>query len=188
MTDATDRSTTVHNASDHNAAHCRMFIRSATDADLDAITAIYNEAILERMSSADIEPRTREQRREWVNAHQPRDLYPVVVVENTDGNIAAFGSLSRFHERAGFDGVVELSYYVGSAWRGQGIGSSLVSWLLDAARQRNHRIATALIFADNKGSTALMQRFGFTTFGILPDAVHLPGNIHHDLAYWYLPL
>lgn len=164
-------------------------IRNADDdRDLAAITAIYNEAVLERMSSADIEPRTLDQRRAWLDAHQPRPLYPVVVVETADGGVAAFGSLSRFHERAGFDGVVELSYYVASAWRGRGIGSALVARLLDAARARGHRMATALIFADNQGSTALMRRFGFALFGTLPDAVHLPGGIRHDLAYWYKPI
>ncbi|MBM6699081.1 N-acetyltransferase [Bifidobacterium pullorum subsp. saeculare] len=163
-------------------------IDNATDADLVAITDIYNEAIAERMSSADIGARTLEQRRAWVDSHEPRADYPVVVVRTADGATAAFGSLSRFHERAGFDGVVELSYYVGSAWRGQGIGTVLVDWLVDAARARGHRMAVTRIFDDNAGSTALMERFGFTRFGLLSDAVHMPGGIHHDLAYWYLPL
>ena len=96
------------------------------------------------MSSADIEPRTLAQRKAWVDAHEPRSLYPVVVVEFGDGQVMAFGSLSRFHERAGYDGVVELSYYVGSAWRRQGIGRQLVAWLLDEARRAGHRMATTL--------------------------------------------
>lgn len=164
-----------------------LIIRDATDADLQAITDIYNEAVLERKSSADIEPRTLEQRKAWVDSHEPRAVYPVVVVEGSDGKVVAFGSLSRFHERAGYDGVVELSYYVESSARRQGVGTKLVSWLLDAARERGMRIATTLIFSDNAGSTALMRRFGFTLFGELPDAVHLPG-INHDMSYWYLPL
>lgn len=162
-------------------------IRDATDADLRAITDIYNAAVLERMSSADIEPRTLEQRRAWVDSHEPRSLYPVVVVQNADGEVVAFGSLSRYHERAGYDGVVELSYYVAAPARRRGVGTLLVSWLLDAARERGMRMATTLIFSDNAGSIALMRRFGFTLFGELPDAVHLPG-INHDMSYWYLPL
>ena len=165
-----------------------LIIRGATDADLQAITDIYNEAVLGRMSSADIEPRTLAQRKAWVDAHEPRSLYPVVVVENADGEVVAFGSLSRYHERAGYDGVVELSYYVGSAWRRQGVGRQLVAWLLDEARRVGHRMAATLIFADNGGSSALMRHFGFERFGLMPDAVHLPGGIRHDIAYWYLPL
>lgn len=171
-----------------HTASADFTIDDATDTDLTAITDIYNEAIAERMSSADIGARTLEQRRAWVNSHEPRDRFPVVVVRTADGATAAFGSLSRFHERAGFDGVVELSYYVGSVWRGHGIGTALVDWLVAAARTRGHRMAVTRIFDDNAGSTALMKRFGFTRFGLLPDAVHLPGNIHHDLAYWYLML
>lgn len=165
-----------------------FIIRGATDADLQAITDIYNEAVLERMSSADIEPRTLAQRKAWVDSHEPRSLYPVVVVENADGEVVAFGSLSRYHERAGYDGVVELSYYVGSAWRRQGVGRQLVDWLLAEARRVGHRMAATLIFADNEGSSALMRHFGFERFGLMPDAVHLPGGIRHDIAYWCLPL
>lgn len=164
-----------------------LIIRDATDADLWAITDIYNAAVLERMSSADIEPRTLEQRKAWIDSHEPRSLYPVVVVQNAGGEVVAFGSLSRYHERAGYDGVVELSYYVAASARRQGVGTRLVSWLLDAARERGMRMATTLIFSDNAGSIALMRRFGFTLFGELPDAVHLPG-IAHDMSYWYLPL
>ena len=161
---------------------------SASEADIQAITDIYNEAVLARGSSADIEPRTVEQRRAWVDSHQPRSLYPVVVLEDEDtGRIAGFGSLSRFHERAGYDGVVELSYYIGSDWRHQGLGTRIVDWLLDAARTRGHRMAATLIFGDNAGSNALMERFGFTRFGLLPGAVRLPGSVH-DIAYWYLDL
>ena len=74
-----------------------FIIRGATDADLQAITDIYNEAVLERMSSADIEPRTLAQRKAWVDSHEPRSLYPVVVVENPPtAEVVAFGSLSRY--------------------------------------------------------------------------------------------
>lgn len=163
-------------------------VDSTSDADIQAVTDIYNEAVLARSSSADIEPRTLEQRRAWVEAHDPRTLYPVVVLEDEEtGRIAGFGSLSRFHERAGYDGVVELSYYIGAEWRRQGLGARMVTWLLDAARERGHRMATTLIFGDNAGSNALMERFGFTRFGLLPGAVRLPGSTH-DVAYWYLDL
>ena len=162
-------------------------IRDAADSDLQAITDIYNEAVIAGGSTADLEPRTLEQRREWVESHTPRTDYPVVVIEDESGRVAGFGSLSHFHPRKAYDGVVELSYYIASDAQHHGYGTAMVKWLLGAARQRSCRMATALIFADNAGSVALMRRFGFTRFGFLPQACY-DGKRYIDMSYWYKEL
>ncbi|MCH4209142.1 GNAT family N-acetyltransferase [Bifidobacterium sp.] len=162
-------------------------IRDATDSDLSAVTDIYNQAVIAGGATADLVPRTLEQRREWVESHAPRVDYPVVVIEDEAGHIAGFGSLSRFHPREAYDGVVELSYYIAGGAQHHGYGTALVAWLLDAARQRSRRIATALIFADNKGSIALMRRFAFTRFGLLPRACY-DSKRYLDMSYWYKEL
>ncbi|MCI1219821.1 MAG: GNAT family N-acetyltransferase [Bifidobacterium sp.] len=160
-----------------------FIIRDATDDDLQAITDIYNQAVIAGGSTADLEPRTLGQRREWVKAHAPRTYYPVVVIEDGAGHIVGFGSLSRFHPREAYDGVVELSYYIASSAQHHGYGTAMVSWLLDAAKHHSRRIATALIFADNVGSVALMHHFGFTRFGLLPRACY-DGKRYLDMSYW----
>ncbi|KFI46847.1 phosphinothricin acetyltransferase [Bifidobacterium bohemicum] len=164
-------------------------IRDAREGDLQAITDIYNEAVIAGGSSADLTPRTLDQRRVWVESHCPRDLYPVVVVEDESGKVVGFGSLSRFHPRAGYDGVVELSYYVASSAQGQGYGTSLVDWLVGAARARGHRVATALIFATNTPSVSLVRAHNFQRFGLLPHAVRTATvSGYLDMSYWYLEL
>lgn len=164
-----------------------LTIRQACESDVQAITDIYNQAVIEGGSTADLTPRSLEQRRQWVRSHEPRSRYPVVVAEEEDGRIVAFGSLSRFHPRQGYDGVVELSYYVGASCRGRGIGTAMVRWLLDEAGRVGHRMATALVFADNAASIALMERFGFTRFGMLPHCCY-DGSRFVDLSYWYRTL
>lgn len=166
-------------------------IRPAVDADLQAITDIYNEAVVRGGASADLEPVSLERRRAWVASHEPRDRYPVVVIETAgeqEAEVAGFGSLSRFHERAGYDGVCELSYYIAEAHHGQGLGTTMVTWLLDAAAERGFRHAATIIYADNAGSNALMRRFGFTRFGLLPGAVTSGDGRLHDMGYWFKPL
>lgn len=165
-------------------------IRPAEESDLTAITDIYNEAVIRGGASADLEPVSREVRRAWVDSHQPREQYPVVVIDVTDEATgkrvtAGFGSLSKFHQRPGYDGVTELSYYIAGAYHRQGLGTAIVSWLLDAAIARGFRHATTIIYADNAGSVALMRRFGFERFGLLPAAVTTAGdNKLHDMSYW----
>jgi L-amino acid N-acyltransferase YncA len=160
-------------------------IRDAREDDLHAITGIYNEAVIAGGSSADLTPRTLEQRRSWIESHSPRDLYPVLVAEDESGNVVAFGSLSRFHSRAGYDGVVELSYYVASSKRHQGYATALVDRLVEVARVRGHRIAVALIFTTNTASIALARAHGFHRFGLLPHAARTAVTADFlDMSYW----
>lgn len=169
-------------------------IDESRESDLQAVRDIYNEAVIRGGASADLVPVSLDARRAWVDSHQPRDKYPVVVIDVTDpltgtSTVAGFGSLSKFHQRAGYDGITELSYYIASAYHGQRLGTALVQWLLDAATARNFTHATAIIYADNAGSIALMHKFEFTRFGLLPAAVTTAGDpTPKDMSYWVKPL
>ena len=110
--DGLDRQERRHMQTRQAHDHADVRIRAAHDDDLQAITDIYNQAVIAGGSTADLVPRTLEQRRQWVDSHHPRDRYPVVVLEDAAGRVVAFGSLSKFHPREAYDGVVELSYYV----------------------------------------------------------------------------
>ena len=48
-----------------------MKIRDAKDADLAAIVAIYNIAVATRISTAQLEQVTVEERRNWIREHSP---------------------------------------------------------------------------------------------------------------------
>lgn len=182
-----------------------FLLRPAHERDVRGITDVYNEAIDAGGSTADLERGTVAQRREWMSSHVPRRLYPILVLvqglgaDPTAGEgdrIEGFGSLSRFHPRPGYDGVVELSYYVASRVRGRGCGTMIVDRLLREAVAQGHRMATAVIYTDNTASMALMRRFGFTRFGLLPHACvdgrdpgWRTGNPRFgDMSYWYRDL
>ncbi|OZG57967.1 GNAT family acetyltransferase [Bifidobacterium tissieri] len=160
-----------------------IVIRDAVDDDLSDITRIYNMAVVVGGSTADLTPRNLDQRREWVYSHNPRNQYPVVVIE-VDGKVAGFASLSKYHARAGYSDITEFSYYVDKAYARQGLGTMLVDWLVKAATRIGFRIAVCVVFADNVGSTALMHKFGFERYGYLPAAC-CNGTRLLDVAYWY---
>lgn len=170
--------------------------RPAEPRDLQPITDIYNASVTAGGSTADLTPRTLDQRREWVESHKPP--YGVFVVEsdgetvgetdNTTPQVVGFGALSVFYDRAGYDGVTDLAYYIAPVWQGRGVGTFLLSKLLDEARARHMRKACGIIFADNAGSIALMRRFGFTRFGLMPAAATDSTGTMRDMSYWYLDL
>lgn len=70
--------------------------RPAVESDVQAIADIYNASVMAGGATADLTPRTFDQRRAWVESHTPP--YGVFVVESEDGSIIGFGALSVFFD------------------------------------------------------------------------------------------
>jgi L-amino acid N-acyltransferase len=136
------------------------YIRLAHRADLPTILAIYNEAVLNTTASWDYEPSTLEQRTQWFDLHQQLGL-PIIVAENTSGEVVGWGSLSKFREKIGYQFTVEHSLYVAAEHRGQGIGRVILTKLIDSARDLGKHIIIGGVAADNEASVRLHEALGF---------------------------
>ena len=141
-----------------------MQVRPATRTDLPDIAAIYNEAVLNTTASYDYEPRTWEQRVAWFEAHQEQRL-PIFVAVDDELRIAGWSSLSRYHDRKGYQFTVENSVYVAAPLRGQGVGTLLLPPLIESAQALGLRAIIAAIDAQNAASIRLHGRFGFVQVG-----------------------
>ena len=108
--------------------------------------------------------------------------------DDGERQIIGFSALSVFYDRAGYDGVTDLAYYIDPQWQGRGVGTYTLTKLLEECRKRNMRKACGIIFADNAGSIALMKRFGFTQFGLMPTAATDSTGTMRDMSYWYLEI
>lgn len=149
-------------------------IRDARDADLPAIIAIYNAAIATRMSTAQLDPVTVEERRNWIGEHSP-DRHPFWVGE-LDGEIAGWLTIKPFIQRCAYAGTVELSVYVDQRFRRRGIGRSLLSEAIARADSLGITAMVGLIFAHNEPSIRLFSELGFTRWGLLPRVALLDGK------------
>ena len=108
-------------------------IRPATLDDAAAICTIYNQGIEDRIATLETELRTPDERRQWMGVRGPR--HPVVVA-TTDGQVVGWGSLNAFNPRPAYDNVADLSVYVERAWRGRGVGKTLLQHVLGLALYR----------------------------------------------------
>ena len=79
-------------------------------------------------------------------------------------------------------------YHIAPEWQGRGAGTFTLAKLLDECRNRHMRKACGIIFADNRGSIALMKHFGFTQFGLMPQAATDSTGTMRDMSYWHLDL
>ena len=160
-------------------AATEMLIRDAGDADLPAIIDIYNVAIATRMATAQLDPVTLEERRDWLKEHSP-DRHPFWVLE-TDGRIAGWLSLKPFVLRCAYRGTAEISVYVDEKFRRRGVARRLLEEAIARAPSLGISAMVGLIFAHNEPSLKLFEGLGFERWGLLPRIARLD-DIERDLT------
>ena len=141
-----------------------LVIRLAAPSDAAAIAEIYNEAITTTTATFDLEPKSLEERKEWLRAHTGR--FPVLVGE-IDGAVVGFASLSPWSDRAAYDGTAETGLYVHSRHRGRGIGRRLKTAIIEEARQRKFHTLIARVTEDSAASIHLNREAGFVLVGTM---------------------
>ncbi len=144
--------------------HPSIQIRQALPVDVEAITAIYNEAILTTTATFDTEPKTTAERLEWFNAHDERHPVLVAVVE---GTIVGWASLSKWSDRPAYDGTAETSFYVQSKYRGRGIGRMLKEAIIEEARRLHFHTLIARVAEGSQESLHLNESAGFVHIGTM---------------------
>lgn len=138
-------------------------VRLATQADVPAITRIYNEGIRDRLATLETEERTPEERRAWLAARD--EQHPVLVAER-DTAIAGWGSLNVFNPRPAYRFVADFSVYVASEARGTGVGTALMAALIELATALDYHKLVLAAFPFNEAGMRLYRRFGFREVGI----------------------
>jgi len=139
-------------------------IRPAIEADLPALTAIYNYAVRETTATGHFEPLTLEERRPWWEAHIDPG-YPILSVEQA-GEVIGYASLSPWSPYPVYTQTVESSLYLAPAAQGQGLGTKLMRVLLDEARTLGHHVVISRIWSQNTASLAMCRKCGYEVVGV----------------------
>lgn len=143
-----------------------MIIRDALEADLPAIVEIYNEAIRGRISTAQLEEVSVEQRLPWFRQHSANS-HPLWVAE-IDGQIAGWFSFHPLIKRAAYRGTAEISVYVSKKFRRSGVAKALLEKAIAHSSALKLSALLGLIFEHNAPSLHLFERMGFERWGLLP--------------------
>ncbi|MBB2973590.1 GNAT family N-acetyltransferase [Mesorhizobium sp. RMAD-H1] len=142
-------------------------IRHATEADLPAILAIYNDAVENTTAIWNETLVDLEDRRIWLKTRTTSG-FPVLVAER-DGKTMGYASYGAFRAFDGYRHTAELSVYVDKAARGSGVGRLLLTELIDEAKRRGIHVLIAGIEAGNAPSIGLHASLGFRETGRLPE-------------------
>jgi len=139
-------------------------LRQAVGGDATAIADIYNHYVAGSLATFDMVLKDGNERIIWLAEHD--DKHPVLVAEDL-GRVVAWGALSPYASRPGWRHTVEISIYVDPDEHGKGLGSMLMSELLEYAVRIGHHVVIGQIVAGNESSLALAISHGFKEIGRL---------------------
>lgn len=140
-------------------------IRDATEQDLPDIRAIYNHYIANSVVTFDEDPQSLTELREKFR-HNAKFPYPWIVAVSPSGQVLGYANVSPWKQKAAYRFTVENSIYLGPASTGKGLGTALMTELLDRCRAVGIKEVIAVI-ADKgaEASIAMHAAFGFTEVG-----------------------
>lgn len=152
-------------------------IRSASEADFEAIASIVNYYIANTPIHFGYEPMTaRELYEHWDQRH------PWLVLED-GGAIVAYAKSGVWRERAAYQWTCETGIYVAHDAQGRGFGRAVYTALLDECARRGFHSAVAGVTVPNPASVALHERLGFQPVGTFRHA-GFKLDAWHDVAWF----
>jgi L-amino acid N-acyltransferase YncA len=150
-----------------------LSMRRASRGDREAIRAIYNDGIEDRVATLDLDPKSAQEMAQWWSQHDDR----YVVLTASDANaIVGWASLNPFSQRCAHAQIADLSVYVARAHRGKGVGFALLTHLASAAQRNGFRKIVLHALDRNEHGKRLYRKAGFRDVGIFREHGILDGR------------
>jgi phosphinothricin acetyltransferase len=161
-----------------------LVIRCASEADGEAIAAIYRPAVLDTVISFEMQAPDGAAMAARVAATLPR--WPWLVSER-DGRVTGYAYAGRHRDRDAYQWCVEVSVYIAADARRAGTARALYGTLFELLRAQGYVNAYAGITLPNAASVGLHESLGFTPAGVTRRVGFKLGR-WHDVGTWELAL
>lgn len=151
---------------------------------IEKIQSIYNYYVLHSTATFDIHIPSLASFSARMNGIAAK--YPFLIcMQGTD--ICGYAYASEFRSKDAFDKTVELTIYLHPDMQSKGIGSLLMSTLLQKLKEKDFITAVSVVTQPNEASEKLHRKFGFISVGTLPNAGVKFGN-NQSITFYYLDL
>lgn len=148
-------------------------LRRATLEDLPEIIKIYNEAIIDGISTADSKVVSVDDKLEWFHSHtQERPI----LVKEYHGRIIAWISLQPFYANLlAYRYSARINIYIDKNFQGKKLGQQFLSEAIEQSKRYHIKTLLALIFSENQASLKLFKKLGFKEWGNLNKIATIEG-------------
>lgn len=148
-------------------------LRRATTEDLPEIIKIYNEAIIDGISTADSKIVSVEEKLEWFDSHT--HTRPILVKEY-HGRIIAWISFQPFYANLfAYRYSARINIYIEKNFQGKKLGQQFLSEAIEESKHYEIKTLLALIFSENQASLKLFKKLGFKEWGNLNKIATIEG-------------
>lgn len=161
---------------DHRRPPGSPSVRAAVEADLPAITHLFNVLIPTTATAWRDHLADEEEMADWWATQQAAG-HPVVVAD--DGAVVGYATWTGFRGGDRFPGyarTVEHTIHVAEDQHGRGVGRALLDALVAEAGRRDVHVLVGAIDSENEGSLAFHRALGFTEVGRMPEVGHKFGR------------
>ena len=134
-------------------------IEDMVQSDWTQVANIYLEGIKTEIATFQSDVPTLE---EWDNSH----ISSCRLVAQFGDNILGWAVLSKTSNRCVYAGVAEVSIYIGEKYKGQGIGTALLTSLIKLSEENGFWTLQSGIISDNVASIELHRKCGFREIGV----------------------
>ncbi|MDQ1010204.1 phosphinothricin acetyltransferase [Streptomyces sp. V4I23] len=170
-------------------------VRAGTEADLVALTDIYNHYVRETAITFDTTEFTPGQRRPWLHSHPEDGPHRLLVAQDAARGVLGYATSSPFRPKPAYSTSVEVSVYLAPEAAGRGIGTLLYKELFAALEGEDvHRAYAGIAGGTSAGgrgtnepSIRLHARFGFRHVGTYEQVGRKFGR-YWDVAWFEKPL
>jgi phosphinothricin acetyltransferase len=143
----------------------KMQITDAVEADIRAVTEIYNDVIRTSTAVFHDAPVSVEDRTAWWKARLAQG-YPLLVAKDGDA-IVGFATFGDFRPWPGYRFTVEGTIHIHANARRQGVGAALLDALIARAKAAGKHVLVAGVDSANGASLSFLERSGFERVGHL---------------------
>lgn len=153
------------------------------DGDIKEAYEIYSFYVKNTNISFELVPPTLEKFKEKVK--NIKSLYPYLVYKE-DGHVLGYAYASRFRTYEAYDNCTELSNYVDKAHQHEGIGSKLLTKIIEILKIQNVMSLISCVTYPNLKSDNLHLKFGFKSCGHMHKCGVKNGEILDISFYEYI--
>lgn len=115
---------------------------------------------------------------EWDNSH----IKVCRLVARLEDKILGFAALSPTSSRCVYKGVAEVSIYIGNEYRGKGVGTALLTKLVEMSEKEGFWTLQSGIIRENIASIELHKKCGFRELGVRERVGKMSNGVWHDVV------
>jgi phosphinothricin acetyltransferase len=143
-------------------------------SDWEHVRNIYLEGIKTGIATFQTEAPTWEN---WDKGH----LNICRLVARSTDDILGWAALSPTSSRDCYRGVVEVSIYVSEKYKGNGIGTTLLTNLIKQSEENGIWTLYCAIIIENTASIAMHKKCGFREIGVREKVAKMGDGVWHDV-------